>query len=119
MATRFINGLLSTVDINQTTDSSAIKVFTGTVRTDGFHMEIFDENSSSYLSLAGDVGDNVTYVKEETDFGTAVSGEITLTDGMTYVLCDSVTLSSTLVIANTNRITDSSLGANTLSYTGS
>lgn len=60
MTTRYINGVLSTVDITTSTDVNNITVSTGTLKTDGTSLSIYDNDISGYLPLSGNTPD-ITY----------------------------------------------------------
>lgn len=60
--------------------------------------EVIDANA------IGDIifGVNVVLVKQESDFGVAVGGKITLREDCTYALCNPVTVTNTLVVKDVN-----------------
>lgn len=123
VTTRYINGLLSTIDIQQTTDVDDINIHTGTIRTDVNQLEIFDENINDYILLAGSgLGENAVLVKSAEDFGTPVNGVITLDgtagNGKTWVLCASLTMPYILKPTGSVGITDLTGGRNTITFTG-
>ena len=115
MVTRFINGLNNAVGITESTDSDAIGISVGTLKTDGVLLQIFD-NDQNLITLAGDVyGSNVTTIRTVEDFGTPVGGEINVT-GKAFLLLEPVTCPHTLV-GDDFSFKDPSLGLNVLTIT--
>lgn len=69
MTTRYINGLLSTIDITEQTSTDGIAITTGTVRSNGNKLEIYDNDIAGYITLSGNqvVTPDITYGASATE----------------------------------------------------
>lgn len=125
MVTRFINGSFSTVNITESTDQTAIKVATGSLKSvDELALTLFDneKNEISLLNANKLFGSNTVIVKRPEDFGTPdINGCITLegdSTGKTFILQERISMPSELKIRGVITIWDPTQGANQLTFTG-
>ena len=101
MVTKIINGITSTINISESTESlDDLPIFAGTVKsTDDRLLEIVgnDDADITLVDVEGLLGSNVFYIRQESDFPVQDDTKITLGTGV-YVITENVLISKPFVL---------------------